>query len=511
MPRNSIGLDIGASTIKIVELKKVGKKVQLIKAGMVEAPRDSSGQKDILSKLLRDFRARRKAVSIAVPGQSAYIRYIDLPPINASRIKQMMEYEAKQQIPVPLEEVLWGYQCLPARDPSKTSIVLVAARSEAIGRLLSDVERFGIEPYVVDYSPLASYNALKHSGSISSETSILIDLGAESTNLSIETGNSLCWTRSIPIGGMSLTQSIEKSLGVTSEEAERLKKDKGGAPGSASRDRVAEAMAPSLRRLAGEVQRSLVFFQAELGGGAVNKVILSGGGANIKGISQFFKEELGVDVETASPLKALYSPVQIISSDQEAFFHVAIGLALRPLLKCPLEINLLPTSILKKKEFRAKKASLVTSLILILLTAAIFREFFAQDYRIIKSHIEVVDAGLAEYRRYEPEMKMATKEKEDMREQVEKLKRLAQEKVLLPNLLLELTLMLPEEIHLRSFSLQEKIINIEGVAPRLPLIADFRKRIEASPLFGATTIVDERAGEAGTREFTFTININDKS
>ncbi|MBT9147052.1 MAG: Cell division protein FtsA [Syntrophomonadaceae bacterium] len=507
MLRGSVGLDIGANAIKIVELRKVGEKVQLIKAGMVGIPDDSSRQKDILSNLLRDFKGRGKAFSVAVPGQSAYIRYVDLPPLDTSRLEQMMGYEAKQQIPVPLEEVLWDYQRLPARDPSKTSIVLVAAKSEAIERLLDNIGRFGIEPYAIDYSPLASYNALKFSGSISSETSILIDLGAESTNLSIETRNSLCWTRSIPVGGMSLTRSIEKSLGVTLIEAERLKKEEGGAPGSAGRDRVVEAMAPSLRRLADEIRRSLTFFQAELGGEAVNRVILSGGGVHIKGISQFLKEELGVSVETASPLAALYSPLPIISRDQEAFFHVAIGLALRPLLKCPVEVNLLPPSILKKKEFRAKKAALVISLILAFLSAITFREFFAQDYRMIRSRIEVIEAGLAEYRRHEPEMKIAAKEKEDTREQVEELARLAAERVFLPNLLLELTTMLPEEIHLRSFSLGEEAINIEGVAPRLPLITDFETRIKASPLFGAVTT--ELAGKPGAHEFSFTININE--
>jgi type IV pilus assembly protein PilM len=505
MIRNSVGLDIGASTIKIVELKKVGDKAQLVKAGMVETPRDPVGQKKIISKLLSDFRVRKKALSVAVPGQSAYIRYINLPPLDATRIKQMMEYEAKQQIPVPLEEVVWSYQLLPTRDSSKTSIVLVAAKSEAVEKLAGSIRGLGIEPYIIDYVPLASYNALKLSGSIGSGTSILIDIGAESTSLSIEMGGSLCWTRSIPIGGVSFTQSIEKALGQTPEEAEILKREKGGAPGSQGESRVVEAMAPPLRRLASEIERSVTFFQAELGGGKVERIILSGGGGLIKGIAHFLESHLGVRVVPASPLKGLLLRSPVISGDQEAFFATAIGLALRGLLPCPNEINLLPLGILKKKEFRAKRAYFIISAVLALLTAGVFREFFMQDYKLVKAHIEIIEAGLEDYREYEPKMRGAMEEKRLALGKVEELKGLATKRLSLPALFRELTLLLPDGARLKDFSLKDGVVNVSGIAPLLPTIADFREKIEASPLFGAATI--KLGGEPGAHEFSFTINV----
>ena len=508
MVRSSVGLDIGASTIKIVELKRVGNKAQLVKAGMVEKPRDSVEQKRVISRLLSDFGVRRKALSAAIPGQSAYIRYITLPLLDASRLEQIMEYEARQQIPVPLEEVVWDYQSLSTRDPSKTSIVLVAAKSEAIGKLVGNLKGFGVEPYLIDYAPLASYNALKLSGNIGSEISVLIDIGAESTSFSVETGGSLCWTRSIPIGGMSLTQSIEKVFGQTPEEAEILKREKGGAPGSQGEPKIVEAMAPPLRRLANEIERSITFFQAELGGGGVGRVILSGGGAFIKGIAHFLDGHLGIKVVLASPLKALLLRSPVISHDQEAFFATAIGLALRGLLPCPSEINLLPLDILKKKEFRTKRAYLVISIILALLTAGAFREFFAQDYKSTRSHIEIIEGGLKDYRKREPEMRKAGEEKRLTLEKVEALKRLATKRISLPTLFRELTLLLPDEAHLRSFSLEAGVVNvegnIEGTAPLRPIIVDFEARIEASPFFGATTIV-ELVDEPGAREFSLTI------
>ena len=505
MVKNSVGLDIGTTAIKIVELKRVGKRAQLVRAKIVETPPDLAEQKRVISKLLSDFRVRRKALSVAVSGLSAYVRYITLPPLDVSRIEQMMNYEARQQIPVPLEEVVWDYRVLPAKDLSKTSIVLVAAKLDAIKKLLETIRRGGIEPYLIDYAPFASYNALRLSGSIDTETSVFVDIGAESTNLSIETGGSLCWTRSLPVGGISLTTSIKKALGVTYEEAEKLKKEKGGAPGSEGEPGIVEAMAPSLRHLADEIERSLTFFQTELGGGSVEQLTLSGGAALTKGITTFLESHLGTKVVLGTPLRALLLPTPFISGDKEAFFATAIGLALRPLFKCPIETNLLPLNILKKREFRAKRVYLVVSFILALLTAGVFSEFFRQDYRITRSHIAIIEADLKKYTEREPEMRKAEEEKLLAIERVKALRELAIKRISVPGLLLELTQLLPDEIYLKSFSFKEEELKISGVAPSLPIITDFREKIEASPLLGPTTT--ELGGEPGAHEFTFAIEL----
>ena len=491
--KGSIGLDIGSGSIKVVGLKKGKGGIELTGALLVELPPTFIGEKagkrkktgETLKKALGEIETLKgKTISIATPGPSVYIRYVKLPPVDTARVAQIVNYEAQQQIPLPLEEVIWDYQVLK-KEAVGTNVVLVAAKSELINDLLEEVGAFRIEPEVVDYSPLAFYNCLNFNQELSpEEISVLLDVGAKSTDMSIEREGTLCWTRNIPIGGHDITRAIEQSFGLSFGEAEKLKREEIIDLGNEG-EKISQAVTPVLFRLVKDIERSLTFFQAESGGGAtVNRLLLSGGGANLTNLDKFLERELKVKVEKASPLKNIRLPNGFPFPGQENYFTVAVGLALRPLIKCASEISLLPPDIAKKKEFQKRKGDLAFSFLLAILIAGTAYAFAVQDYNLQKHRQEAIKSELARYEKYEQPIKIIREEIKTIIEKLEALRGLAREKDLWLEVLLELSRLVPDEVKLNSFSREEGILTLGGEAPNISVVSALLFRLESSPLFG---------------------------
>lgn len=496
-PKGSIGLDIGAGSIKMVELRKKGEAIELTKARLVEIPLDPDDKKADREQMVREALekalgegARGKLVAIATPGQSVYIRYLKLPPVDAGRIDQIISYEAGQQIPIPLQEVVWDYQILRSEDISETKVLLVAMKKELVDGLLTQVGALRLEPDVIDYSPLASYNCLKFNQQLmDEETSVLMDIGASSTNLSIEWEGSLCWTRSIPIGGNDITAAIQKKFALGFVEAEKLKREE------AVEGKIYEAIRALLTRLVNDTERSLTFFRAEMGGRTINQVLLSGGGSKLTNLDNFLEKELGVKVKMASPLKNIVLSNGFDHPGQEASFAVAIGLALRPLIRCATQISLLPLDLAKKKEFQKKQGHFTLSFILVLLIAATAYAFSLQDYSMKKNRLETIQRELEKYRKYEEQIRPLQTEKNLVVEKLKVLRNLTERRSFWLEVLLELSRVIPDRINLTRFSPEGAVLTLEGEAPTISDIKYFVSVLEASPLFGKVGAgAPERAG-----------------
>ncbi len=492
----SIGLDIGFNSIKVVELRKGREGIELTQARLIEispAPGDEKAEekkriKEALEKALAGVGATKgKTISIAAHSSSVYIRYVKLPPVDTTRITQIVNYEAQQQIPLPLEEVIWDYQILKKK-AMDINVVLVATKSELIKKLLEDVAAFRMEPEIVDYSPLASYNCLKFNQELlEEETSILLDIGAKSTEMSIEREGHLCWTGSIPIGGYDLTQAIQRSFELSFAEAEKLKREETIDLGNEEK-KFTQAITPLLSRLVSDIERSLAFFQAELEGvtikTTINRILLSGGGAKLANLDKFLEKELGIEVRKVSPLRNIHLSNGFPFSGQETCFPVAIGLALRPLIKCASEISLLPLEIVRKKEFQKKKGDFILSFVLAILIAAMAYAFAIRDYNLGKNRLEIIEEELEKYQRYEEPIRMLRGEIETSTEKLEALRDLASGKAFWLDTLLELSRLLPEGVKLNSFFQEEGILILTGEAPTIPVIGDLVLQLETSPLFG---------------------------
>ena len=199
------GIDIGEHSIKLVELRKSKAEVRLARVNILETKIIPSQSKDeretataaALGQMLGSANiGKTDPVTIAAPGLSAFIRYVKLPPVTSKRLDQIIGYEAQQQVPFPLDEVIWNYQILKGQSKSETNVILVAIKAEVVEHLLGMMDSQGLSPFVIEHRGLGLYNCVAFNREAEGqETKIIIDIGARATDLSIEREGELCWTR----------------------------------------------------------------------------------------------------------------------------------------------------------------------------------------------------------------------------------------------------------------------------------------------------------------------------
>ncbi|MBT8045424.1 MAG: type IV pilus assembly protein PilM, partial [Verrucomicrobiae bacterium] len=245
----------------------------------------------------------------AISGQSVFTRFIKLPPIEDDNIEQLVAFEAQQHVPFPIDEVIWDWQLLESGSGEK-EVALVAIKGDALNEMNDVVLEAGLGTAEVDASPMALYNALKYNYPELEETTLLIDIGAKTCNLIYLEGNRM-FTRSVAVGGASITTAISKEYGVGFSEAESQKCSNGmvalNTAHTSQLDEATAALATVIRnalgKLPAEIARTTNYFRSQHGGKAPKQVLLAGGGSNLPHIVDFFHEKLRLPVEFFNPLK----------------------------------------------------------------------------------------------------------------------------------------------------------------------------------------------------------------
>jgi type IV pilus assembly protein PilM len=311
----------------------------------------------------------------SISGQSVFTRFIKLPPIEDDNIEQLVAFEAQQHVPFPIEEVIWDWQLLDSNSSEK-EVALVAIKGESLNDLNDIVADTGLKTIDVDASPMSLYNALLFNYPELEGTTLLIDIGAKTCNLIYLEGKRM-FTRSVAVGGASITSAIAKEYGINFSEAEAQKCNNGLVAlntvhtSELSEDAAALAMVirNALSKLPAEIARTTNYFRSQHGGRAPQKVFLSGGGANLPYIDKFFEDKLKLPVERFNPLKELSvgSEVNIDQLNNEAhMLGELVGLALRAEGKTPLTIDLVPEQVFRERETKRRKPWLVTASMLLI-------------------------------------------------------------------------------------------------------------------------------------------------
>ena len=366
-----LALNIGAGQVTLAEFKvSSGNSPELLQYGSMplgvepDSDADSSAYViDALRTLMRERSIRPAPLLMTVSGQAVFPRFVKLPPVAKDKVYQMIRYEAEQNVPFPIEEVVWDYQLIGDASDGEQGAMIVAIKNDSATALTNCVQAVGLEPEVVDVAPLAIANCVQLSYPDLEGCTMVLDIGARSTNMIfLEEGR--VFYRTIPVAGNTITQEIAKSFQIDFREAEQLKLEKGFvALGGvyASEDETADRLSKVIRnvvtRLHAEINRSINFYRSQQGGSVPSRVLLTGGSSTIQYMDTFFREKLKVDVDYLNP----FASVQIggkVDSEKvgEDFYGLAevVGLAMRKSASCLMEINLMPPELVQKKTFRKR-------------------------------------------------------------------------------------------------------------------------------------------------------------
>lgn len=305
----------------------------------------------------------------AIAGHAVFTRFVKLPPIQQENIDQLVTFEAQQHVPFPLDEVVWDYELIEGG--SEQEAVIVAIKSEALDEINSTVNDGGLDTAEVDVAPMALYNAFRAEYGTPEEPTLLIDIGAKTSDLIYIEGERF-FTRSIPIAGMSVTAAIAKEYGVPFAEAEKQKVTNGlVALGGGHTEQLDEAVAAlamvirnAMSRLPAEIARTTNYYRSQHGGSAPKRVMIAGGGANLPYTLEFFREKLKLPIEYFNPVRHLTLAKDMEPEIVQAQGHTMgelIGLGLRGAGSTPIRIDLVPSSVEQARANERRKPVLIAA------------------------------------------------------------------------------------------------------------------------------------------------------
>ena len=321
-------------------------------------------------------------VAVSVPGQTGLARFIKLPPVESKKIPDIVKYEARQQIPFSLEDVVWDYQQLAGGSEEEgfaleTEVGLFAMKRDQVSRSLEPFADAGIEVDVIQLAPLAIYNFLcfDQLGDLGAEafdpenpppSTVVISLGTDTTDLVVTNGYRV-WQRNIPIGGNHFTKALSKELKLTFSKAEHLKRHATQADDPKA---VFQAMRPVFSDLLAEIQRSIGYFTSIDKTARIGDVVALGNAMKLPGLQRYLTQNLEQDVRPLKEFKQLVGGSVTAGpqfKDNLLSFPVSYGLCVQGLGLGELGTNLLPEEIITQRLVRAKKPWAVAGIAALLL------------------------------------------------------------------------------------------------------------------------------------------------
>jgi type IV pilus assembly protein PilM len=340
-----VGLDIGSSAVKAVELKAAGKGFRVAAYGVEAIPADAIVDGAIIdagavAEAIRNVFEHNKAfkgkdVCASLSGNAVIVKKITLPVMTQSELDESIYWEAEQYIPFDIQDVNLDYQILdPGTGPDSRGsmeVLLVAAKKEKIGDYTGVIAQAGRTPVIVDVDAFALQNAFDvNYGLDPDQVVVLLNAGASAININILQGDQSMFTRDISIGGNAYTEAVQKELDLPYESAEQLKK---GIPvDGASFEEAQPVLRAVSENVLLEVQKTFDFFKATASSDRIDRIMLSGGASRVDGFRDMLHERFGTQVEEFDPFRAIVWDQKKLGRDaveHASTAAVAVGLALR--------------------------------------------------------------------------------------------------------------------------------------------------------------------------------------
>jgi type IV pilus assembly protein PilM len=340
-----VGLDIGSSAVKAVELKVSGKTHKVVAYASEPVPPDSivdgaiidgAAVADAIRRVFENKAFKTKEVAASLSGNAVIVKKINLPVMTEAELAESIYWEAEQYIPFDIQDVNLDYQILDAGTGEESKgtmdVLLVAAKKEKIADYTGVISQAGRVPIIVDVDAFALQNAYEvNYGLEPDQVVVLLNAGASAININILTGDQSTFTRDISIGGNSYTEAVQKELNLPFDSAEQLKR---GMPvEGVNPEDVTPVLHAMTENVLLEIQKTFDFFKATASSDRIDRIVLSGGASRVDGFEQALQERFNTSVEVFDPFKKIsFDPQKLGINEPEGVSPaaaVAVGLALR--------------------------------------------------------------------------------------------------------------------------------------------------------------------------------------
>ncbi len=342
---NVFGLDLSDLSVKVVKLQNEGKSENIesyssvtLAAGCIS---DGEIQKKdqviaAIKKALESSAPKKiktNKVICSLPETKVFLRIISIPQMDDAEVNEAVKWEMEANIPLPLDQVYYDWQVLPSDlfiERNKMSLLVVAIAKVVVDQTIEVLEAAGLDPVGLEIESIAQARSLL-SEKDTAFTVLIVDIGDRRTSFSISKGGVPCFTSSIPLSGQSITEAISKGMGVTFENAEKIKIEN-GIGNNFKNDALFKLVQPVLENFLQEIERNVDFYISGLKySNSIDKIIICGGGSNTKGIVPYFTSRLGREIELGNPWvnMSIGKNLPAIEKAQSVQYSTAIGLALK--------------------------------------------------------------------------------------------------------------------------------------------------------------------------------------
>ena len=340
--KSLVGLDIGSSAVKAVELKAAGRGYRVATCGSEPLPPDSivdgaiidgAAVADAIRRLFDGRGIRTKDVAASLSGNAVIVKKITLPAMSEAELAESIYWEAEQYIPFDIQDVNLDYQVLDGADGGKGTmdVLLVAAKKEKIADYTGVIAQAGRTAVIVDVDAFALQNAYEvNYGTEPAAVIVLLNAGASATNINILSGEQSVFTRDVSIGGNAYTEALQRELSLPYEVADQLKR--GETVDGVGFDEARPVLRAVTENVMLEIQKTFDFFKATASSDRIDRLVVSGGASRAEGFTEILAERFGAPVETFDPFRRVaFDGRKVAGNPAEiaATAAVAVGLALR--------------------------------------------------------------------------------------------------------------------------------------------------------------------------------------
>ena len=345
------GIDVGQYGLRAIKLEAAGDKLLVSDFEVIDYPESLSSlpaasHEQTIRQALDEFASKHivkgATVVVGVPGRNSQARFVALPPVETKKIPQIVEFEAKQQIPFDIDDVVWDYQAIRMTDSPDVVAGIFFVKRDVVDNFLRNFQQANILTNQVQMAPMALYNALVYDGMTHPEgATVILDVGSANTEFIVADGQKV-FHRTIPIGGNNFTQALVKTFKLSFSKAENLKRK---CSTSKYAKQVFQAMRSVFSDLSSEVQRSIGFYTTLNRQAQISRILAMGNTFRLPGLQKYLQQSLRVELIRVDQFsRVVLSPRVKAPAFSAAVLSmgVAYGLALQGLGRAAIDINLLP-------------------------------------------------------------------------------------------------------------------------------------------------------------------------